>query len=315
MNMKLKHILIAGSLAALSAFEGNSQQTGQFGQFQYNMLEINPAYAGYRETFNLTAINRNQWVGFEGAPVTQTLTFNSPIKGKHIAYGGTIMNDKIGPTNAFSISGDFAWKAPFRDNERSVLSFGLKGSIRYYQADLQNVLIIEEGDLSFLANENSRILPNFSTGAMLSGKTYFLGLSATTLISRKLANPNSDEYHELEAREQSTVYFTGGKIWKLNRQVSIYPAFLLKAQRNAPVSGGAFLNFLIMSDFKIGGYYNFREVAGGLVQWQINRKFRIGYTFEVATSALITTNFGSHEFMLNYAFRKGRTAIIYPKHF
>ena len=315
--MKLKHIILGLGLMTLTSTDGISQQSGQFGQFQYNMLEINPAYAGYRETFNISLINRNQWVGFNGAPVSQTLTFNSPIKGKNFAYGATLGHDVIGPTQTTSASVDGAYKIQISSHrEKPMLSLGLKASVRHYAADLPGVSIIQPGDPSFLNFQSGSIKANFSFGVLATGKTFFLGASA-----RNLLKPNLLEYQNelgqqvVSGTEETTLYLTGGKIWKLNRQVSIYPAMLFKAQKNAPISGGAFLNFLIMSDFKIGGYYNYKEVAGALVQWQINRKFRIGYTFEVATSSLITTNLGSHEFMLNYAFRKGRTAIIYPKYF
>ncbi len=314
--MKLKNIFLGISLVALAATDGISQQAAQFGQFQYNMLDINPGYAGYRETFNLTLINRNQWVGFEGAPVTQTLTFNSPIKGKNFAYGATLSNDVIGPTQAVTFSVDGAYKILLsKGRERPMLSLGLKGSLRHYQADLPGVQIIDPGDESFLRSQSGVINPNVSFGAFLSGKTYFVGASAIGLVKNPLVNRGNELFDQMEGREQTTYYLTGGKIWKLNRQISIYPAILVKATRNAPVSTGAFFNFLIMSDFKVGGYYNFKEVAGALVQWQINRKLRLGYTFEVAVNSLITTNLGSHEFMLNYSFRKGRTAIIYPKYF
>lgn len=314
MKFKRKHILFALGITALGLDSANAQQSGQFGQFQYNMLEINPAYAGYRETFNITLINRNQWVGFDGAPVTQTLTFNKPVGKSAFAYGGSITNDRIGPSNSLNLTGDIAVRNRFRDKQKSVLSFGVKASLNYYRTDLEGVRLITEDDPSFFRNNEGIMLPNLSFGAMLSGKTYFLGASLIKLIDNPLFN-ESELLEYAEGREQSTAYLTAGKIWKLNRQVSIYPAVLFKAQRNAPISGGAFLNFLLMSDFKIGGYYNYKEVAGALVQWQINRKFRIGYTFELPISDLFGTNLGSHELMINYSFRRGRMAIIYPKHF
>jgi len=90
---------------------------------------------------------------------------------------------------------------------------------------------------------------------------------------------------------------------------------LINATRNEQVSRVAFLNIIIMNEFKGGAYYNFKEVAGAIAQWQINKKLRVGYTLEMPVTSLFGTNLGSHEIMLNYAIKKGRTAIIYPKHF
>jgi hypothetical protein len=45
----------------------------------YNTANVNPAYAGSRETLTAFLLHRNQWVGLEGAPVTNNFTVNTPI--------------------------------------------------------------------------------------------------------------------------------------------------------------------------------------------------------------------------------------------
>ncbi len=315
--IKRKQILISIGLALLGFTEMKAQQTAMFGQFQYNMLELNPAYAGYRETFNITGIHRSQWVGFEGAPVTQTVSFNKPLRSAdEFAFGGAISHDKIGPTNSINVSADGAYRFKLgHGKERTKLSLGLKASINRYQTNLTDVSIIDPGDESFLRNERGVWLPNVGAGAFLYGRTYFVGLSAPKLLNNKLVNRGSSLHEYMEGREETTYYLTAGKVWKLKRHLKIYPAVLFKATKNAPVSGGAFLNFILMNEFKIGGYYNFKEVAGILGQWQVSKKLRVGYTVEMPVTSLFGTNLGSHEIMLNYSIRKGRTAIIYPKHF
>jgi len=314
--IKRKHILISIGLFILGSAKLEAQQTAMFGQFQYNMLELNPAYAGYRETFNITGIHRSQWVGFEGAPVTQTISFNKPLKADEFAFGGSISNDKIGPSNSLNVTIDGAYRMRVgRGKERTKLAFGLKASINRYQTNLTGVDIIDPDDVSFMRNENGVWLPNLGVGTFLYGRTFFVGLSAPKILNNKLVNKGSSLYEYMEGQEETTYYLTGGKVFKLNRQLKIYPAMLFKATKNAPISGGAFLNFIIMNEFKVGGYYNFKEVAGALAQWQINKKLRVGYTLEMPVTSLFGTNLGSHEIMINYSVKKGRTAIIYPKHF
>lgn len=314
--IKRKKILLSLGFLILGSSYSQAQQTAMFGQFQYNMLELNPAYAGYRETFNISGIHRSQWVGFDGAPVTQTLSFNKPLKTDEFAFGGAIAHDKIGPTNSFNISIDGAYRLKLgHGRERTKLSFGLKGSINRYQTNLTSVGIVDKGDESFLRNENGAWLPNIGAGAFLYGRTYFVGVSAPKLLTNKLVNKSSSLFEYMEGREARTYYMTAGKVWKIRRQFSFYPAILVKATKNAPLSGGAFLNFIVMNEFKIGAYYNFKEVAGALAQWQVSKKLRLGYTLEMPVTSLFGTNLGSHEIMLNYSIKKGRTAIIYPKHF
>ena len=67
--------------------------------YAFNTLAINPGYAGSREALTLTALHRSQWVGFEGAPITQTLTLHAPLLDNKLGLGLSILNDNIGPTN------------------------------------------------------------------------------------------------------------------------------------------------------------------------------------------------------------------------
>ena len=67
------------ALALLLGTALSAQQDPQFTQYMFNMLALNPAYAGSSDRVSIKALTRHQWVGFEGAPTTQTLTVHSPV--------------------------------------------------------------------------------------------------------------------------------------------------------------------------------------------------------------------------------------------
>ena len=58
-----------------------AQQDAQFTQYMYNTVNVNPAYAGSRNSMSVFALHRTQWVGLDGAPVTNQASINTPIKG------------------------------------------------------------------------------------------------------------------------------------------------------------------------------------------------------------------------------------------
>jgi hypothetical protein len=43
-------------------------------QYMYNTININPAYAGSRGALSIFALHRTQWVGLDGAPVTNAVS-------------------------------------------------------------------------------------------------------------------------------------------------------------------------------------------------------------------------------------------------
>src|SRR5674476_592159 len=74
-----------------------SQQDPVYTQYLTNLLSIQPAYAGITGVLNVSALSRAQWVGWEGAPNSNTFTMHVPLKPYNVGLGLTLLNDKWGP--------------------------------------------------------------------------------------------------------------------------------------------------------------------------------------------------------------------------
>ena len=91
----MKYILFTTifTFTALLTFAQQERQNTQFMQYK---LGYNPAYAGSQATPCLTAIYRQQWIGLDGAPETQILSFNMPILNQRIGIGANLERNAIG---------------------------------------------------------------------------------------------------------------------------------------------------------------------------------------------------------------------------
>ena len=107
--MKTLKKITTGLILALSSFGLHAQQDPMYTHYMYNTLMVNPGYAGSRDALSDTALHRSQWIDFNGAPITQTVTAHAPLRNEHIGVGLSMMNDKIGPTNNTSVFADFAY--------------------------------------------------------------------------------------------------------------------------------------------------------------------------------------------------------------
>ncbi len=107
-NMKIPIILFAISLLSVSA--AVAQQDAQYTQFMFNKLALNPGYAGNYEATSVTALQRNQWTGFKGAPSSQSMTLNTSLLKNKIGLGVVILHDKIGATDSWNIGAAYAYK-------------------------------------------------------------------------------------------------------------------------------------------------------------------------------------------------------------
>src|SRR5688572_31081157 len=96
MQTSLKRIfLTATAILAFISFS-RAQQYPVFTQYYFNELVINPAYAGNHVQLSLTAMYRNQWVNFPGAPKTFNFTGHTSLVKNKVGIGLMVNHDEIG---------------------------------------------------------------------------------------------------------------------------------------------------------------------------------------------------------------------------
>lgn len=316
-SIRIYTILMLLLVLTALPFAATAQQEAMHSQNIFNKQMFNPAYTGYREGFNVTALHRSQWVGFKGAPTTEYVTIDAPLKIDELAVGGTIMFDKIGPSSELSLSGDFAYR--LRLSNRSTLAFGAKATLALYQANLNGLELISDhtggSDNFFNYNPQAVILPNVGFGAYYYSKKYYIGVSMPKMIRNKLEKRDASMYTLLEGKTEPTLYLMGGYLFKLNRDFKLQPSLLIKGTMGAPASINANVQLHYLKVFSLGAFYSFGEVAGAVFQWQFHEQWKLGYSFDLAVTRMFQTNVGSHEIMLNYALNKRKKRIVYPRYF
>lgn len=292
-----------------NCFIGVAQQLPQFTQYMYNTISINPAYAGSREVLSIVAIHRSQWVGLDGGPTTQTLSAHLPLRNNKIGVGLSVINDELGFENFTYIYGDFSYTV--RTGQNTKLAFGIKGGITQYSLD--NDFRISESDDPLIFGVENRWGPNFGAGAYWHSNRWYLGLSAPRIL-----NTDNNNKNEFKALERVSYYFNGGYVFDLNQSIKFKPTFLVKATNGAPVSIDLTGTFLYRNIFWFGGSYRINENAqalGGLVDFQVTNKIRIGYAYEYPLSDLRPYTSGTHEIFLMFELIDKRKRIKSPRYF
>ncbi len=75
----IKRTLLLITLLSTASVPVLAQQLPLYSQYMFNTLEINPAYAGFKESMQFTTIFRKQFNGIKDAPQTALLSFDMPI--------------------------------------------------------------------------------------------------------------------------------------------------------------------------------------------------------------------------------------------
>jgi type IX secretion system PorP/SprF family membrane protein len=78
-----------------------------------------------------------QWVGLDGAPVTNAVSVNTPLNNSKLGLGVSIINDRIGPTQENTISADLSYTIP--TSETVKLSFGIKATANLFNLDVNRL--------------------------------------------------------------------------------------------------------------------------------------------------------------------------------
>lgn len=284
-----------------------SQQDSQYTQYMYNTPLVNPAYAGSRETITAFLLHRNQWVGLEGAPVTNNFSINMPVGDSNFGVGLNFVNDKIGPVSENEISADLAYFIQVSENYK--LSLGLKGTANLFQLDVNKLRIFDPADPQF-QNVDTEFSPNVGAGLYLfSDKTYF-GLSVPNFFESYRYNDNNVEI----TKEKMHFYFIAGHVFTLSPNIDFKPAVLSKIVEGAPLQADVTANFLFFDKLTLGAAYRWDASVSALAGFQISDSWFIGYGYDLETTKLSNYNSGSHEIFLRYEFFN-RSRVSAPRFF
>jgi type IX secretion system PorP/SprF family membrane protein len=276
------------------------QQGPLYSQYMFNMLNINPAYAGNRAVNNINFVHREQWTGFAGNPKTTFLSWDKRQQESNVGYGIQVYNDQLGIENTTGIQGFYSYRLPFDD--QSTLTLGLNGGVLNYNANYSGSTVFDGGDPSL--NDESVWRPTCGFGAMYFKNEWYLGFSIPSLL--KTIPTSSDTAKNKDPFRSSgfgfQYFFTGGYILEVTDKFVVKPSTLVKYAVGAPVQIDLNMNMWWENKYGIGFSYRSGNAYVGLVEWQITNQIRIGYAFDYTATAMNRYNQGSHEVMLRYEF-------------
>lgn len=315
---KLNKILLVAFIS-LSFYQVKAQQDALTSQYFFNPLIVNPGYAGSREMMSGIALYRNQWVGVDGAPTTQTVTLHGPIGKKRVGLGVQFYNDQIGAVGNTGAYFTYAYRVPF---SKGKLSFGLQGTVYQYKLDYALLNNEYTADPAFNTDIDRRIIPDVNFGAYYYSKKFYLGGAVTHLIENrfKFSTVSRKKFAHLYKH----VYVTSGIAVKLKDDLIFRPSVLLKNSQGAPLDFDLNASFLINNKLWLGASLrNSKKVnlnerdnqLVAIVEYIFDNGFRVGYSFDYDLNELQEFNSGSHEIMLGYDFNLYKSKMLTPRYF
>ena len=242
MKQHLNHIFLSFAFLLLS-LNLLAQQDSQYTQYMYDTVSVNPAYAGSRGVTSVFLLHRNQWVGLDGAPVTNVFSINKPVSKTNLGYGISLVNDRIGVSDNNTFSADVSYSIPLSNSYK--LSFGVKASANWLSVDYSRLTIRHPDDI-VLSQQNeieSQFSPNVGIGMYWHSPKNYIGISIPNFLETKRYDDNISS----TAKDKMHIYLIAGRVFDLNSDWQFKPALLTKLVQGAPLQIDFSANFSAIS--------------------------------------------------------------------
>lgn len=275
-------------------------------QYMFNPVALNPAFTGSAEGLSAVGSYRSQWVGFEGAPTTQSITVHSPLKNQNSAVGLQFFADQIGVDRTIGLYGSYAYRLRF-DNAK--LSLGISGGINFMRAYYSRLNVNDNADQLLMADSPLGVLPEFSFGAHYYSEKYFLSFSIPMFLTHNFDGAN----YEVENSFSNYNYMLGGGyIFDVYNNTKLKPSVLAKYRPDGQLQADINLMALLNEAFDVGVSYRTKEAVVGMFEIRPNQQLGIMYSYGYPLSDIQMYTSGSHEISLKYTF-KYKTKITGPR--
>ena len=311
----MKTKVIYTIMMLLIATAVTAQHQAMFTQYMFNTTAINPAAVGSHETLSLTLLGRQQWVGIDGAPSTQTMALHAPLNQDKLAAGLLVMRDKIGVTSQTVVFGQGAYRILFPN---ATLSMGLQVGFSAYASDfLQLDPNNPASDPSINSNVSNSFLPNLGGGLYYYTKRFYAGISSPLLLNNFVDDQIAGDISIDNSRPDIERHYFGmmGYVFDISPSVKFRPSTLIKLVDGAPLEFDINANFLFDEVLWLGVSYRSFDSVSGLIELQVGNQLKLGYAYDYTISDLNQFTSGTHEIMINYRFAFKKDRIITPRYF
>ncbi len=315
-------------LSLLFIKDAFAQQDAMYTQHMFQPMVYNPAYAGSRGAFSSTFIYRNQWTGIDGSPTTYSIAAHGPMGQRNSAIGIMVENDELGVQKRLRAYVSYAYHIPFN---RGKLSLGIQGGILNFNDNLQDILGTLDNEFDPTFSENvSGTAPNFGVGAYYYSDYFFLGIGVPHILNNTIDSKGTD----LELFTQTRHYYaTTGLILPLGDNIKFRPTALVKyvepvdaedapeGSIQAPIQVDVTAHILFNDALWLGAAVrtgsgdDILESVDLLLEYQFNRRFRIGYAYDIPMTQLAGISRGSHEIMVGYDVYREKSRVLTPRYF
>lgn len=280
----------------LFPFASLAQQAPQFTFNNDFNSYVNPSFMVNDYALNVNAWHRQQWVGFEGRPITTLLNASYKVDKAKSAFGLSVLWDRLGAQDNGGGFFNYAFEGKIGEHH---LIPGIQMGVLYSVLDGSRLDPIQQNDPNIISEKSSGVTFDLGLSFAYRFRRLTIGVSAMNLLGSTIKFDEGGTLSEYTvARNYYGLISYEGR-WKHFRfkPISFVKTDGASTQFDQFIWLGACNLSKVFDGVSAGvGYRLDDAVMAGLelaFKW-----FTIGYSYDITTSGLREYSSGSHEIHL-----------------
>ena len=276
-----------------------AQQDPEFSQYKSAVSFFNPGSVGSKDKVCLNALQRQQWVGFKGAPTTSYFSADGAFSlfGANHGAGISILNDKYGFNTDLAINLQYAYRIELGTGKLGIgFNAGIVNKALSPKWNIPDGIGDVVGDPHIPQDKESRVAFDLGLGVYYNTENLFLGISTTHLNQARIKYANATPYM---VRHYYAI--AGYNLQLSNPSFEVLPYFILKSDGKSNL---LYANTTVRYNKRFWGGLSYRvgDAIVGLIGAELISGVRIGYSYDFVTSKIGNYSNGSHELTIGYCF-------------
>jgi len=305
----MRKFLFSFFILLAAYFHAFSQQEAQLTHYMFNQPFYNPGSYGSSNMICLTAIARQQWLGFKDedgnnvSPQTFLLNIDAPVKLLHGGLGLSVYKDKLGFEDNIGIKLGYAFRFNLGPGN---LGIGIQLSLLNKFQDFTKLTFTESEPLAQKPNKQNLFLADIVGGVYYDiPEKLYAGISATQLIqSQKPYDKMNINGDDVSMKLKRHYYLTAGYYFAIpsNNDFVINPSIYIKTDF---VSAQYDFDATLIYKGRFWGGFGYRVNDAVMLLLGFNIKnILVGYSYGYTTSAIGKQHtYGDHELVVRYGFK------------
>ncbi len=284
-----------------------------FSQFKTNLINNNPAFAGYQKCAVVSFHYRNEQIGINNGFNTVQTSYNQYLNSLHGGIGLNIISDQQGGNTFNSTYVNAMYSFHFKFNKRTKIALAFESSYYQNSFNAENLVFSNMIDnlsgVIFPSTENFTNkdvkFVDFSTGILFYKKKIFAGISVNHLTQFYLQN---EQYKlPLKYSLQAGYRFSFDPNDTRKEKFAIMPNIIYLQQQNYQFLTFGF--YFIKKKYSFGLWLKqsfYPYITNDAIIFSLNFKIKamqITYSYEIPSNRLLISSLGNNEISLQFNFK------------